>query len=260
MPSSPETVLVTGASSGIGRAFAHRFAQAGSTCVLASRSEDTLQTLSTTLESEYDIEAPVLPVDLSEPDAVQTVADGLQSQGRTVDVLVNNAGIGARGRFSDLDFQEQRDMVRLNVLALTALSHRLLPNMLDRGRGGILNVASTAGFQPGPHMSVYYATKAYVLSFSEGLAEEVADRDVTITCLAPGPTETAFAEKAAMEEVPLFRLGRPMAPDTVAEVGYDGFRAGSTLVVPGLLNKAGTVLVKLMPRVLSRKITSWLNT
>lgn len=257
---SPETVLITGASSGIGRALAHRFARAGSTCVLAARSEDTLTALSDTLSAEYDVEAPVLPVDLSTPEAGETVQEKLQAQDRSVDILVNNAGIGARGAFATLDRQRQLDAIRVNVLALTDLAHRLLPGMLDRGRGGILNVASTAAFQAGPYMSVYYATKAYVLSFSEGLADEVADHNVTVTCLAPGPTETNFASKADMEETPLFQWTTPMTPEAVAEAGYDGFRAGSSLVVPGLQNKFGTLLVKLIPRSAARTVAAWLNT
>lgn len=260
MASSPETVLVTGASSGIGRAFAHRFARAGSTCVLAARSEAKLQALSDTLSTEYDVEAPVLPVDLSTPEAGQTVQEALQAQDRSVDVLVNNAGIGTRGRFADLDRQHQLNTIRVNILALTDLAHRLLPGMLDRGRGGILNVASTAAFQAGPYMSVYYATKAYVLSLSEGLSEEVANHSVTVTCLAPGPTKTRFAAKADLEESPLFQWTTPMTPTAVANAGYDGFRAGSSLVIPGLQNKFGTLLVKLVPRSVARKVAAWLNT
>ncbi len=260
MATVSETVLVTGASSGIGRALAHRFARAGSTCVLAARSEDELHALSDRLASEYDVEAPVLPVDLSRSEAGQTVEGQLQEWGLTVDVLVNNAGTGAKGRFSELDAERQLDMVRVNVLALTDLTRRLLPGMLDRGRGGILNVASTAAFQAGPHMSVYYATKAYVLSFSEGLYEEVAGSDVTVTCLAPGPTKTSFVQKADLEDTPLFRITEPMRPRAVAEVGYDGFRRGASIVVPGLLNKLTTVLVKLAPRSIARKIAAWLNT
>lgn len=260
MASAPETVLVTGASSGIGRALAHRFARAGSRCVLAARSEDELHALSDRLASEYDIEAPVLPVDLSRPEAGRTVKERLQERDIIVDVLVNNAGIGATGSVAELDPEQQLNMVRVNVLALTDLAQRLLPGMLDRGRGGILNVASTAAFQPGPQMSVYYATKAYVLSFSEGLFEEVANSEVTVTCLAPGPTETAFAQKADMEDVALFRLADPMSPSAVAEAGYNGFRQGRALIVPGLLNKLGTLLVGFTPRSIIRKITAWLNT
>ncbi|MEF8939592.1 MAG: SDR family oxidoreductase [Salinivenus sp.] len=257
--SGPETVLITGASSGIGRELAHCFARAGSTCVLLARSEDALHALAETLRARYDVAASVLPADLSAPDAAGTVQAELRERNLSVDVLVNNAGVGARGSFAELDARRQVDMVQVNVTALTHLSRLLLPGMLDRDRGGILNVASTAAFQPGPHMSVYYATKAYVLSFSEGLTEEVAGRDVTVTCLAPGPTRTAFVEQADMADTPLFRFGAPMPPDAVAQAGYDGFRAGDAVVVPGWPNKLGAFLTRLTPRPVARKAAAWVN-
>lgn len=259
MAASPETVLVTGASSGIGRALAHRFARAGSNCVLLARSEDTLHDLADTLASSYDVEAPVLPADLSVPGVADEVAAELRDRGRSVDVLVNNAGIGARGAFAELDPQRQIDVIRVNVMALTHLARHLLPGMLERGRGGVLNVASTAGFQPGPRMSVYYATKAYVLSFSEGLHEEVAGTGVTVSCLAPGPTRTAFADRAGMNDATLFDLGATMAPEMVAQVGYDGFRQDRALVVPGWPNKTGAFLIRFTPRPVARKLAEWLN-
>jgi len=258
--SPPETVLVTGASSGIGRALARRFARAGSSCVLLARRAEALRSLAETLRSRHDVEAHVLPADLSGPDAADEVQAELRERGLAVDVLVNNAGVGARGAFADLDDRRQLDMVRVNVLALTHLSRLLLPGMLERGRGGLLNVASTAGFQPGPHMTVYYATKAYVLSFSEGLTEEVSGRGVTVTCLTPGPTRTAFAETADMEDTPLFQLTTPMGPDAVARAGYDGFRAGDAVVVPGWPNKIGAFLTRVTPRPVIRKVAAWLNT
>jgi hypothetical protein len=260
MASSPETVLVTGASSGIGRALAHRFARAGSRCVLLARSEDALHALADTLQSDYEVDAHVLPADLSVDDAAERIERELRKRDLSVDVLVNNAGFGARGAFAGSDPRRQLDMVRVNVLALTALTRRLLPGMVDRGRGGVLNVASTAAFQPGPQMSVYYATKAYVLSFSEGLTEEVAGDDVTVTCLAPGPTDTAFIDEAEMDETALFAWAVPMTPEAVAAAGYDGFRAGSAVVVPGLANKIGAVLIRFTPRSVARKVAAWLNT
>lgn len=184
----------------------------------------------------------------------------LQERDLTVDVLVNNAGFGERGAFADLDAERQRAMIRVNVLALTDLARRLLPGMLERDRGGLLNVASTAAFQPGPYMSVYYATKAYVLSFSDGLVTEVADTSVSVTCLAPGPTRTAFVDKADKDDTPLFQWTAPMSADTVAQAGYDAFRRGRPLVVPGLPNKIGAVLIRFTPRSAARTLTAWLNT
>jgi short-subunit dehydrogenase len=259
MPTSPETVLVTGASSGIGRALAHRFARAGSDCVLLARSDDVLHDLSDTLASSYDVDAPVLSADLSVPGVADDVAVALDERDLAIDVLVNNAGIGARGAFAELDAQRQIDVIRVNVTALTHLTRQLLPGMLERGRGGVLNVASTAGFQPGPRMSVYYATKAYVLSFSEGLHEEVAGTGLTVSCLAPGPTRTAFADRANMGDATLFDLGATMAPEDVARVGYDGFRQDRALVVPGWPNKVGAFMVRFTPRPVARKLAGWLN-
>lgn len=257
--SRPETALITGASSGIGAELARCFAQNGSDVVLLARRADALESLARELEAAYPSTAHVLVSDLSEPGAASRIADRFDDAAISVDVLVNNAGFGARGRFADLDAQRQTDMIAVNVTALTDLSRRLLPGMLDRGRGGILNVASTAAFQPGPYMSVYYATKAYVLSFSEGLAEEVAGTGVTVSCLAPGPTDTAFADRADMRETMLFQLGATMEPATVAQVGYDGFRAGQPVVIPGAANQFMAFMTRFLPRSVARKIAGALQ-
>jgi len=259
MPLSSETVLVTGASSGIGRELARRFARAGSDCVLLARSTDALHELATEIASGYDVDTHVLPADLSVPGAAADVAAELQERDFTVDVLVNNAGVGARGAFADLDAQRQVNMIQVNVTALTHLTRLLLPGMLARDRGGVLNVASTAGFQPGPHMTVYYATKAYVLSFSEGLHEEVNGTGVTVTCLAPGPTRTAFADRAGMTDATLFDLGATMPPAAAAQAGYDGLRRGRAIVVPGWPNKVGAFMIRFTPRPVARKLAGWLN-
>jgi len=259
MASSPETVLVTGASSGIGRKLAHRFARAGSHCVLLARSEDALHTLADSLASDYDVSTDVVVADLGGPDAADDVVAELEARGLSVDVLVNNAGFGARGAFAELDADRQVDMIRVNVTALTHLARLLLPGMLERDRGGVLNVASTAGFQPGPRMTVYYATKAYVLSFSEGLHEELAGTGVTVSCLAPGPTRTSFVDRAGMNDATLFDLGTTMSAENVAQAGYDGFRRGRAVVVPGWPNKIGAFMIRFTPRPVARKIAGWLN-
>lgn len=257
--STTETVFVTGASSGIGRELARCFAHDGSDCILLARSAGALRDLAESLDAQFGVTAHVLPADLSEPDAADQIQDELDERGLSVDVLVNNAGFGARGAFTDLDRGRQMDMIRVNVSALTELSRRLLPDMLERDRGGILNVASTAAFQPGPNMSVYYATKAYVLSFSEGLTEEVADSKVTVTCLAPGPTQTSFTETADMKDSTLFQWSVPMTPEVVARTGYQGFRRERALVVPGWPNKVAAFMIRLTPRPLARKVAGWLN-
>lgn len=253
-----ETALITGASSGIGRKLAQCFAEDGADLVLVARREEALREVAHELEADHGITAHVAPSDLAEPSAPQALFDTLTTDGITVDVVVNNAGFGARGTVAELDTQRQIDMVQVNVTALTHLTCLFLPSMLDRKRGGVLNVASTAAFQSGPNMSVYYATKAYVLSFTEGLAEEVRDTGVHVSCLAPGATATEFAKRADMEETTLFRMGA-MTPTAVARAGYDGFRANTTLVVPGVFNKLTAASVRFIPRRLTRKIAQWLQ-
>lgn len=257
--SSRETVLVTGASSGIGRELAFCFARDGADCVLLARSEDALHDLAETLTSRFDVAANVLPADLSEHDAAAKIQDELNERGLSVDVLVNNAGFGARGRFAELDRQRQIDMIQVNVTTLTDLTRCLLPDMLERGEGGVLNVASTAAFQPGPRMSVYYATKAYVLSFSDGLSEELSDTGVTATCLAPGPTRTSFIDEARMDESRLFQFATVMSAEDVAQTGYEAFRTGRPVAIPGVANKLGAFLVRFSPRAVTRKLVRWLH-
>jgi hypothetical protein len=253
-----ETALITGASSGIGRALAHCFADGGADLVLVARREEALHEVARELETAHGITAHVVPSDLAEADAPQSLFDTLTTDGVTVDVVVNNAGFGARGPVAELDTQRQIDMVQVNVTALTHLTRLFLPGLLTRGRGGVLNVASTAAFQPGPNMSVYYATKAYVLSFTEGLAEEVRGTGVHVSCLAPGATATEFADRADMEDTMLFKMGA-MTPTAVARAGYDGFRTNATLVVPGAFNKLTAASVRFVPRRLARTIAQWLQ-
>ena len=188
-----ETVLITGASSGIGRELARQFAGDGADLVLIARSEDTLRELAGELAAEYRVTAQVVPADLSRPGSPDQIVATLAQRQTDVDVLVNNAGFGARGAVAGIGVGRQLEMIGVNVAALTRLTALLLPGMLERRRGGILNVASTAAFQPGPNSAVYYATKAYVLSFTEALAEEVRGSGVRVSCLAPGPTDTGFA-------------------------------------------------------------------
>jgi short-subunit dehydrogenase len=249
----PEVVLVTGASSGIGEALAHRFAASGSTLVLVARREDRLRALAAELAERHGTRTHVRPADLTDASARADLVEGLAADGIDVDVLVNNAGFGQRADFADLSWERQHAMIELNVTALAHLMRAFLPSMLDRGRGGVLNVASTAAFQAGPHMSVYYATKAFVLALSEGVAEEVRGRGVAVSCLCPGPTLTEFAGEADMEGVAAFKYGA-MLVEPVARAGYEGFRKGEAVVVPGLANKLGAVGAQLMPRVVSRKL------
>lgn len=258
MPARRERVLVTGASSGIGAALARVFAREGSDLVLVARSSDRLQSLADELMAAHDVRVTVLPADLAVAGAPEEIVAHLGAGELPVDVLVNNAGFGLLGPFAELDPVRQLEMIQVNVSAPTHLARLLLPGMIARGRGGVLNVASAAAFQPGPLMAVYFATKAYLLHLSEALTEEVAGTGVTISCLTPGPTTTPFVDVAGMEHTRLFRIG-PMTAAAVAEAGYRGFRAGRAVVVPGLRNRVIPLGSRLLPRVVMRRIAGFLN-
>jgi short-subunit dehydrogenase len=253
-----ETVLITGASSGIGAELARLFARDGSDLVLVARSEAALAALARELEAKHGIRARVLPADLSRPEAPAEIFERVEAEGVQVDVLVNNAGIGARGPFAGLGLERQMAIVAVNVAAPTELARHFLPAMIQRRRGGVLNVASSAAFQAGPWMAVYYASKAYLLSLSEALARELAGTGVVVSCLAPGPTHSGFVEAAQMEGANLFRLGAMSAAD-VAAAGHRGFRRGRTLVIPGALNRLIPVAARISPRGLMGRVAGFLN-
>lgn len=253
-----ETVLVTGASSGIGRELARLFAADGSDLVLVARRQAELKELGQELSARHNSHVRVLPADLADPAAPASIFEQLSGSGVAVDVLVNNAGFGAEGRFAELPVERQMDMVQVNLVALTHLTRLFLPSMTARARGGVLNVGSMAGFQPGPYMAVYYATKAYVLSLTEALARELAGTGVTATCLAPGATRTEFFALANMEDSLLVALGAMDAP-TVAQAGYRGFRKGKVVVVPGWTNRLTLFVERFAPRPLIRTIAARLN-
>ncbi len=244
-----ETALITGASSGIGLELARLFAADGSDLVLVARREDRLRQLADELRVTHGSVVYVLPKDLADRQAPQAIFEQLRAEGVFVDVLVNNAGFGARGPFATLDARRQLDMLQVNVAALTHLTRLFLPGMIERRRGAILNVGSVAGFLPGPNTAVYYATKAYVLSFTEALAAELAGTGVRVTLLAPGATATEFATAAGYPG----RIRGAMDPATVARAGHAALRAGRVLVVPGLKNRAATLAVRLLPRAVVRK-------
>jgi hypothetical protein len=250
----PETVLITGASAGIGRELARLFAADKSRLVLVARRRERLEALADELRREQGIEVRTLPLDLSERAAPAALVDQLTAEGLAVDVLVNNAGFGALGPVAELGVARQVEMIELNVAALTHLTRLLLPGMLQRKCGGVLNVGSTAAFQPGPTMAVYFATKAYVVSFSQALAEELRGTGVKVSCLAPGPTATEFGGDSGMGRTLLFRLGT-MDARRVARAGHRGLRRGRVLVIPGLRNWLTAELSRLSPLGVSRKIT-----
>jgi short-subunit dehydrogenase len=254
-----EVALVTGASGGIGEDLARLIAAGGRDVVLLARNAEKLQTLADELSGAYKITATVLAMDLSEPGAADQVARTLAERRIAVDMLVNNAGFGTFGDFARENPQEQLRMLQVNVVALTMLTRFLLPGMLERRRGRIMNVASTAAFQPGPLMAVYYASKGYVMSLSLALTEETADTGVTVTCLCPGPTRTGFQERAQMEQSRLFRVTSVMSSADVARAGYDAMMAGRALAIPGVANKIAVQSVRFVPRRLAAKIAKALN-
>jgi short-subunit dehydrogenase len=246
------TALVTGASSGIGLELARVFASRGWNVVVTSRSAQRLGEIATQLESEHGIRAVPLAFDLTLPDGAGDLAKELSRQSLEIDALVNNAGFATYGPFASASLDDELAVIELNVVALTELTKRLLPGMLRRGRGYILNVASTAAFQPGPLMAVYYATKAYVLSFSEALAEELAKTPVRVTALCPGPTETGLQRRAAMEDSKLVAGKALMPAADVAQFGYDALMAGRRVAIPGLRNR----LLALSPRFAPRRFVT----
>ncbi len=253
-----ETVLVTGASSGIGLELAKCFAADGSRLVLVSRNTPALEALAGELRRDFGAEAIVLTADLSSPAAPGEIFSELKGRGIVVDVLVNNAGFGAHGLFSELPLSRQLEMLQVNITALTELTCLFLPGMLERRGGGVLNIASVAGFVPGPGMAVYYATKAFVLSFTEALAGELAGKGVKIMALCPGPTETNFGRVAHAGEIPLFRVAS-MSAKAVAFQGQKTFRAGRVVSVSGWRNRLLVLLIRLTPRAGIRRIVKKFN-
>lgn len=249
MADSPtRTALITGASGGIGLDLARLFAADGHNLVLIARGVEKLNALAEEVERRHGVQTLVIPADLAHPNAPGSICRVLEEQKIAVDFLANNAGFGLFGAFVELDRDEQLRMIQLNVTALTDLTHRLLPGMKSRGFGRILNVASTAAFQPGPLMAVYYASKAYVLSFSEALANELKGSGVTVTCLCPGPTESGFQARAAMGESKLVRGKVMMTSAEVAQQGYDALMKGRTTFIPGMKNKLLAFSVRFTPR------------
>jgi short-subunit dehydrogenase len=238
--------VVTGASAGIGLELARVLAREGHDLALVARREASLRELAGELHDRYGAESLVVPVDLAAPGAGDAVAAGLG--GRTVEVLVNNAGFGGLGRFAERSADDDLRMLAVNVTALTDLTKKFLPAMIERGHGRILNVASTAAFQPGPFMAVYYASKAYVLSLSQALTEETAGTGVTVTCLCPGPTESEFHAVAGTDAQPLTSSALTMTSAAVAEAGYRAMLRGKMIEIPGVHNKVGAQSVRLAPR------------
>jgi short-subunit dehydrogenase len=256
-PGSGQTALITGASSGIGEALAQRFAGAGFDVVLVARSAGKLQTLARTLASTHGVNVRVAPADLSLPGAAQKLGAAMKRARRQIDVLVNNAGVLEYGGFAEMPAKRHRELVELNVTGLTEMLAQFVPGMVARGRGRVLNVASIAAFQPVPMLATYAATKAYVLSLTESLAEELKDSGVTVTALCPGITATPMLSHARqvseeLGKLPGFLVG---SVEDVAGEGFEACMKGEVIRVPGALNLAAILAGRATPKWLLRRVS-----
>lgn len=253
-----KVALITGASAGLGAELARLFAGDGHELVLVARRLSKLQDLAAELEKAGAPRVHVLLEDLADVGAPESIVGELDKRQLDVAFLVNNAGFGTTGAFGELDLQREVEMVRVNVAAVVALTRLLLPPMLAQKSGRILNIGSTAGFQPGPYMAVYYATKAFVNSFTEALGVELRGTGVTVTLCCPGATETEFAKVAGNDKSRLFQMGAMKAP-VVASHAYRAMMRGKALAIPGLRNKVGVQSLRLAPRAAVRRMVAALN-
>lgn len=242
-----QTALVTGATSGIGYELCKLFAWNGYNLVLVARDKARLDNLANELGRDFSVSSITIPADLSLPAAPGEIIHQLQRNSIHIDILVNNAGFNEYGPFSETDLHKELQMIQLNIASLTCLTKLLLPEMIKQKSGKILNVGSIGSFGPGPFNAVYCATKAYILSFSEAIAEELRGTGVTVTTLCPGATKTDFPRRAKMEDVKIFQ-GKLMDPKKVAELGYDALMQGKTTLVPGCTNKLTVFSLRLTPR------------
>jgi short-subunit dehydrogenase len=247
-PGDGQTALITGASGGIGLDLAECFAKDGYDLILVARSEPKLKQEADRLARKYGVSAVPITIDLAVHGSGQRLADAVAERGLDVDVLVNNAGYGIAGAFAGSDATDQLGMIDLNVRALAELTHVFWPRMIARKRGGVLNVASTASFQPGPLMAIYYASKAFVLSFSEALWREAQGTGVHVSCLCPGPTASEFRERAGTGATRISTLGTPATSRSVAEAGYAAFQKNQRVLITGMRNRVLARLVPYMPR------------
>ncbi len=253
-----ETALITGASAGIGKELAKLFAKDGVGLVLVARRRDRLEELSQQLSAEHGIRTLVVDADLADPKSAAQIVEAVEREGLVIDYLVNNAGFGTNGPFAESEIERELSQIQVNVVSLVYLTRLVLPKMLTRGRGRILNIGSTAGFQPGPFMAVYYATKAFVNSFTEALWFELKDTGVTATVSCPGATATEFAQVAGNDKTKLFQLGAASA-EQVAKEAYRATKRGRPMVVHGLKNRVALHSLRVSPRSAVRSLAATLN-
>ena len=256
-----KTALITGATSGIGLELARLFAKDKYDLVLIARNAVKLKEVSEELAGNSGIKVKIISKDLSESNSAHEIFDEITSEKIIVDILINNAGFGSFGAFADFELRNDLDMMQLNMTSLVILTKLFLNEMLERNSGRIMNVASTAAFQPGPFMALYYASKAFVLSFSEAVSEEISDSNVTLTCLCPGPTETGFQERAGVKKIKLLNKKPAMiSAEDVAVIGYRGLMKGKRIIIPGKINLLISKAVRFTPRRVVTKIIKYLHT
>jgi len=247
-PSMNKTALITGASGGLGKEFARVHASKGDNLVLIARSKDKLEALKFELEKQFSISVVIIVKDLSDQYAPKAVYDAVKNLNIRVDYLINNAGFGDFGLFAETNWEKQLEMINLNITCLTYLTRLFLPDMIQNKYGKILNIASTAAFQPGPTMSVYFATKAFVLSFSEAIANELKGTGVTVTALCPGATDTGFKAASSLDDSNLFKGNQIATSKEVAEFGYTKMMEGKTVAIHGVVNNLLAQSVRFAPR------------
>lgn len=251
--------LITGSSSGIGLELAKIHASKGGDLVLVARREDELNKLKTELETKYSIEVKVYKSDLSQPGAAKELAERLSEANIQIDVLMNNAGFGGHGRFHERNIDQDIEMIRLNAIALTELTHFIVPQMIQRGKGRILNTASSAAFMPGPLQAVYFATKAYVVSFSQAIHHELKPLGISVTALCPGPVKTGFEKTAGLEGVDLFKMA--LSPEHTAKKGYRGMEKARMIVFDQkLLTFSVNWIIPFVPRNMLLKMIEKMQT
>jgi short-subunit dehydrogenase len=257
---SPKLSIVTGASSGLGRALSERLAENGSNLVVVARNQERLEACAREIALKHSVHVEAISADLAQPDAPDKVFDRLQALGSTADVLVNNAGFNVYGRFEDADLDKELEMIRLHVVATTQLTKLFLEARDKNRRNRILNVSSIAGLVPGPFVSVHFATRAHMLSFSLALSEEFKGTDVDVTCLCPGPMKTDFFRRAGMQDVRL-ASGWPLKTMTASDVagcGYDAMLSGKRMAIPGRRNRLFAFAADIAPRRFKTRFTEWI--
>ncbi len=254
MPPTRGTALITGGSVGIGFELAQLFAADGYDLILVARRQDRLESAAILIEGKYRIKPVTIALDLTDAASPQQLLDSVNALGIEIEFLVNNAGFGLGGQFSETSLDRELQMIQLNVTSLVHLTKLFMQPMIKRKHGRIMNVASTAAFQPGPLMSIYYATKAFVLSFSQAIDEELRNTGVSVTCLCPGPVHTEFAATAGLHETRLFTQASIAGAEDVARYGYRAMMKGKRIAIPGPLNKAMVQVERFLPRALITRV------